>query len=351
MVEPTDFYRLIRLKSDVNGYNDGLIHGYRGYGSYQSVYNFNTIPFLSTHFADSHFVSVSSNKYIPEVLSGLTLISDETRNSFISDDFGWISTGTRGELYVNEHPIGLGYAVKDSLNESMIKDLPLFEQDWLRQYYVIRGDNQDEHGQTFDHVLAYQQGLNSDIQLDPTNSILVIDYSLDNNESLVTLEYYDTTGQSIAYRTFNEYGYVVDRIPDGATNVYVYASNEFNSNEYVSFYAYQLVDSHVDTSKLTVFDNVTGGQDQWDATIDVDQSGYVVTGLAYDDGWQVSIDGETIDTYLVNQAFLGFDIPSGYHMIHIEYHLSYLTISCGCSIGCLLIAIVMTKSRWFKLFG
>ena len=159
----------------------------------------------------------------------------------------------------------------------------------------------------------------------------------------MTLEYYDANGDSIAYRTFNEFGYVVDHIPDGATSVYVYVSNEFNPNEYIPFYAYQLTDSHVDISNLTLLENTTRiNEDEYTTSITVVEPSIVVTSLAYDPGWIVSIDGQIIDTYRVNQAFLGFDISEGNHQIHIEYEPSYFTASLVVSAGSVVLTLLVS---------
>lgn len=53
--------------------------------------------------------------------------------------------------------------------------------------------------------------------------------------------------------------------------------------------------------------------------IDVTEDGYFVTSVPYDDGFDIKVDGQSIESENVNMGFLGCKITAGHHEIKIEY--------------------------------
>lgn len=60
--------------------------------------------------------------------------------------------------------------------------------------------------------------------------------------------------------------------------------------------------------------------DRISGQIDVQSTGYFVTSIPYDKGFEVEVDGKPCTAERVNTAFLGFPIEEGYHTIEIVYH-------------------------------
>ena len=54
-------------------------------------------------------------------------------------------------------------------------------------------------------------------------------------------------------------------------------------------------------------------------TIDTDYDGVFATSIPYLDEWEIKIDGEKMDTYVVNYDFLGSDILKGHHEVEIRF--------------------------------
>ena len=68
----------------------------------------------------------------------------------------------------------------------------------------------------------------------------------------------------------------------------------------------------VDKNNNTTGDNITG-------TIDMKSSGYFVTSIPYDEGFNIKVDDKVAEKQIVNKAFLGFKLDKGYHKIEINY--------------------------------
>lgn len=54
-------------------------------------------------------------------------------------------------------------------------------------------------------------------------------------------------------------------------------------------------------------------------TITLDQDGYFVTSLPYQNGYQIIVDGTPTKAEIVNQAFVGFPLKKGTHQISIQF--------------------------------
>lgn len=48
-------------------------------------------------------------------------------------------------------------------------------------------------------------------------------------------------------------------------------------------------------------------------------SGYFVTSIPYDEGFNIKIDDKVVEKQIVNKAFLGFKLDKGNHKIEINY--------------------------------
>jgi len=53
--------------------------------------------------------------------------------------------------------------------------------------------------------------------------------------------------------------------------------------------------------------------------INVREDRYFMLSIPYDKGFDIKIDGKSVDYYKANEAFIGFDISKGEHRVDIEY--------------------------------
>ena len=61
-----------------------------------------------------------------------------------------------------------------------------------------------------------------------------------------------------------------------------------------------------------------------ECSVNAPNDGIVATSLVYLDGFKVSVDGEEVGPFIVDKAFLGFDVKSGEHKIRIEFTAPFL---------------------------
>lgn len=66
--------------------------------------------------------------------------------------------------------------------------------------------------------------------------------------------------------------------------------------------------------------------------IDVQDDGYLVTSIPYDEGFTIKIDGKKVDAVEVNKGFVGAKISKGEHDVEIEYQSPYKDIASAVSI-------------------
>ena len=85
---------------------------------------------------------------------------------------------------------------------------------------------------------------------------------------------------------------------------------------------------------------------QIEGNIEVQNDGYVISSIPYDDGFEVFVDGKEISKEKVNTAFLGFPIQKGSHKIQLVYHAPGLKYGKILSvIGCICFGILIWRTK------
>lgn len=84
--------------------------------------------------------------------------------------------------------------------------------------------------------------------------------------------------------------------------------------------AYSLDDSVIENREKEV-DSLSfeKGKDLINGTINVSNSGYLITHLPYEQGYQIFTDGKSVKSEIVNTAFLGCQIKQGKHRVSIQF--------------------------------
>ncbi len=74
----------------------------------------------------------------------------------------------------------------------------------------------------------------------------------------------------------------------------------------------------------------------------------IYTSIPYDDGWNVYVDNEKVDTFQVGNALLAFDITKGNHKIKLKYEIPKFNIGIIISITSIIIlvgSVIIIKKR------
>lgn len=78
------------------------------------------------------------------------------------------------------------------------------------------------------------------------------------------------------------------------------------------------------------------------------EGGPLFTSIPYDPGWQVKVDGESVETYGISEAFLAFDVPAGEHAVELRYTPQGLWIGVvlsGISLCLVVLLAILTHIR------
>ncbi len=317
--DTSGYYRIDQSKIRFDNYNDALMQHYEGFSSYLSVYNFETYEWANKHFSSDQFVPTIGSKYITKELAGLRYFVNYNDSSLVSDDMTLIEETDDYKLYKNTNEMGLGYSVSNAINQSDINDLPVFEQDVLMQHYAIvekDGGSYDEQCLPKNKVLE-----NHCLKLSDKDRYIVVDYSIQNKNAKVVLDYYDACGNSVSYKEIDEYSYTIDQIPDDAKEVYIYVTSNYNENEYLEPNLYLLEDTRLNDKDIhSRFTNVEVSKDSYCGDIEIlDDHDYVVTSIGYDSNWKVYDNDKEIKIEKVNNGFVGFTLSKGSHHIVMKY--------------------------------
>ena len=338
--DTSGYYRVDQSKVRFDNYNDSLVQHYDGFTSYLSVYNFKTYDWAFKHFSNDQFVPTIGSKYITKELAGLRYFANYDDTSLVSDDMKLIEETDTYKLYKNTNEVGLGYSVSNSINQSDVENLSVFEQDILMQHYAIV----ENGGSSYDskYLLKNKTLDNYYLKLSEKDKYIVIDYSLVNKNAHVVLDYYDENGNSVSYKEIDEYSYTIDKIPDTAVGVYVYVTNNYNENEYLQPDVYLLENTHLDDKDIiSRFTSVEISKDTYSGDIEIqNDNDYVVTSIGYDSDWKVYDNGKEKSFEKVNNAFVGFKLLKGSHHIIMKYSPNLMLYS-------LITVISLICSIWY----
>lgn len=79
------------------------------------------------------------------------------------------------------------------------------------------------------------------------------------------------------------------------------------------------------------FDKEKTFGDYIEGKIDVKESGYFVTSIPYERGFQIMVDNKITDYVNVNKGFVGFEISEGHHDVKIEYKAPFKMLALAIS--------------------
>ena len=82
--------------------------------------------------------------------------------------------------------------------------------------------------------------------------------------------------------------------------------------------------------------------------IEIDEDGYLVTSIPYDEGFTIKVNDKVVDYEIVNTAFLGFKINKGKNNIEITYNTPWLKEGKLISIISLAIFVILLLIDKFK---
>ena len=84
--------------------------------------------------------------------------------------------------------------------------------------------------------------------------------------------------------------------------------------------------------------------------ITLDKDSYFTTTIPYDNGFSVYVDGQKIDYFMTDNAFLGFSLSSGHHIIKLVYHAPLIKVGKYTSLLGLVLFLIFCGNDFIRLW-
>lgn len=354
--QDNSFYRI--EKNFNQTLNDGAWYNYNGISAFSSVaYEQMAKTQKSLGLPGNDINSYYYKQNTPiynSIMSIKYFVGLESQNNL----YEYIDTVNYYDIYKNNYFLPPAFAVSKEikkwnsntsnpfLNQSNFVSNATNITNILTKLSITTNDNQDNYYLIGDMVNNVNQDTTSTVNLNIHTSkngnvyLYVYSYALENFR--VNNNFYSITT--------NE-PYIMD-IGYFDENVDINLNFELNSKIYnVMVSAYQM-----DIDKFKDFYNnlnsnalnITDFKNNYiEGIMEVDSNKTVFTSLSFDEGFEVYIDDKKVDTFKIDNSFLGFDIDKGTHNIKIIYKIPKLKrgIIISCLSLVLLILINLKKNR------
>ncbi|MCM1371057.1 MAG: YfhO family protein [Clostridium sp.] len=285
------------------------------------------------------FNTIMGNKYIisnDNPGNGYELLNEIGNIKIYKNDnafsIGYVNTNLMSEEYYNT--LNYPYNVEAILNNVIVnKDISIInttniEKTKLKYKAIYDNINVSKLESGYNIITTSNKKIKLELDTPLNNKILFIDFtglkpnSCDIDDISITINGIKNilTCDTWTYPNNNTTFYYVINEEYLDTLDIEFSEGNFNI-ENINIYTldYDNLIKNYDWFKVSsIKDNKIEGN------IDVKNKGYFVLTIPYDKGFEIFVDGEKIDYELVNKAFIGFSIDSGYHDIKIVYNSPYL---------------------------
>ncbi len=99
----------------------------------------------------------------------------------------------------------------------------------------------------------------------------------------------------------------------------------------------------VDTLSLTHF-----GQNHFSGTISLSRAKLLCLSIPLDVGWKIMLDGKQVKPFAMHYGLMGLLIQPGEHALEMTYHVPYLGLSIGISMGALAILLILLLMNFLR---
>lgn len=345
------FESLTRLDPDFeridvfNAYgNDAIMNGFPGFTFYSSLYNHEIRTLLDERFTVNWNMGFAPSKMILKHFSGSKYFVTEKGFENAPFGFEFLNTEKEKDIYRQKFDNGFGYAFENTYDIKMIKSMDKSLQD----FYMFQGP-WTEHGigsMSIEEPESVYLGFQNEYVdfTEREQGYYVLDFSRSNPSVSCQLDYYKD-GEIKTTQYLQEYGYSYISVNKDYDGFFAYCTSVYNMNEYVPSNVYFVTNQYLNQlysglEQRPMLREVINQNDYIQADITVDIDSTIVTVIAYDKGWQVKVDGNSVETFKVNDGFLGFRVSSGYHLIEMQYDAPGLSTGIMISSGSIFILMV-----------
>lgn len=352
-LEDNSFYRIEKTFSTT--LNDSSWYNYNGITTFSSM-EYERMAILH-HNLGTNSNLINSYEYIfntpiYDLMFDLKYILGYI---YDKDNYKEIYENDKYNTYKTNHNSNLLYAVNNNIKDYTLEiDNPILNQSNF--IYLSTGINN-----IFDKLNYKNRKI-----IDVTNGLSLIEYTYDNN---YLNNYFYNNCNAEFYIINGTLYYKEDEILKYISPEYYSSTNQLDENILINFINDKdefkiLVGSYyndndigiysVNSNKLKVANNllmqekvkIESFKDTYiKASVNVNDDKTIYTSIPYDDEFKVYIDGVKVDTFMIADSLLGFDIKSGNHTIEIKYQNNLMIVGSVISITTLLVILYIQKRK------
>ena len=323
---------------------------YPGFLMYMSIYNHNSQDYLDNRFSPFRKIEYAPSKTIAKTITGSKYWISQS--GFVPFGFQKINEN----VAMNTVDVGLGFATNKSINLDDFKTTSTFIKD-ISMYFGIINTARESSVEVSLPRLVGDSLINQSINLEKSDisGYYIIDYSYTNEYTSCKVDYYQNGEISNSIET-NEYGYSSVPMLANTEKMYFYCNNQYNVNDFTAVDVYEITENYINSinANLSNFDFIKTElvtKDYIKSNIDVsDKNSFIYSTIPFDLGWNVYIDGKKVETFIVNEGFLGFNIDDGLHTIEFKYIPPGFNLGLVIS-GISIIGFIMLLIRDRKQYG
>ena len=330
-----DLYRMEKI--DYLTLNDGAWYDYSGISifssmAYEKMAKFQRKLGMAGNDINSYYYKETASPIYNTMFNVRYLMGSYVDNEY----FSLLKTEEGHNLYKFDYPTSIGFAVNKDLETLELVDYaPFINQSnfvlsttGINDIYIPLQANSILNGDIIDdNFLNYPNGeFNYEIPPDTTYLEFELLNKMKKNVYLyvggANIESIEVDGSYYSI-TSDEY-YILDL--GNKTNDIINIKINTNSNTVgnLIFYAYYINDDAFNRYYSTIKNNMLNVEQYNDrlikGKIELEEDKLLFTTLSYDPGFRVYVDGKLVKTKKVLDAFLGFDIEKGSHVIKIEFY-------------------------------
>lgn len=338
-------------------FNNSMSKNYLGFSFYSSVYNYNLDTFIQNNIASAGGWIVGSNpgKWQFKTMFGSKYWFDTQNKFFPPFGYQYLKSVKYGEkiidIYENTLFVPFIYSMEESLSyETWSKLDGLHKMHTLMSNVVLEDshDSMPNYPNTLFNIGNFGTKLNYKFETKQSHAIVYVSYprseevsiELYLDDQLVEKFYSYEPSYSSIYTTksFNQ-------INVSVSNLYGVPEDEFINTAYIEYPNETYPNWHNSLTKEASSD-IELLNNAFKASLTLAKEKWIVTSIAYDDNWNIEVNGQKVDIKKVNGGFIGFKGVAGLNQIEAHYFPRILIVASIIFISSLILFVsLIYKSR------
>lgn len=338
-INEDDFYRTVNINDSKYILNKVYNDNYYTTSMYSSVYNELYRDFYLSDFGNNviyrNFLiqSGNDNKLFNNLMGVRYIISKDNISGYRE-----ISNNDDVKLYYNDDAYPVIYGSDDIGSSKFYKELSFpYNMEYMLDNTVVDIDINDQYDSSiyeynssiikdsYEFLLSsnYEYFVRLSEKLE--DKLLFIEFDMDYNQecdlgdqtiSINGVVNKLTCSDWLYHNGNNKFRYVIYADSIERLDISIGAGKYKISNVKMYVMNYNIRDNYIEFDNL----GIDKGKSTINGNIVMNNDGYIVTSIPYDNGFDIYVDGVKVENEVVNDAFLGFKVNQGSHNVLIKYN-------------------------------